>query len=70
VPLVRSVTTSPATVQTAVLVDVTATGSPDDAVGETTTGDAANFCLPGETNVIDWFAFDTVNERVAVGAGL
>ena len=68
VPARFRVTTSPLTVQTAVVVDDNVTGSPDDENGVRTTVGTSIDCGPGSGIVIVWPAFATANDRVTAGA--
>ncbi len=64
-----SVTVKLLIVQTDAVDDVTVTGNPELAVAATVNGDCAMVALAGLTNVIDWGALVTVNERVTGCAG-
>ena len=46
------------------------TARPEDAVALTVNGDCVVVLVASVPNVIVWFAFDTVNDRVTLGAGL
>ena len=70
VPGVRSVTSNPLTVQTAVVVEVRRHRQAGRAVAVTVNGVCAIVLLPGFVNVMVWVAFVTVNERVTEVAGL
>ncbi len=57
VPTVTMVMSKPATVQTLVVVELSDTESPDDAVGATVKGVADHARPTGDANVTDWSAF-------------
>ena len=46
------------------------TARPEDAVALTVNGDCVVVLSASVPNVIVWFAFDTVKDRVTLGAGL
>ena len=70
-PVVSSVIVAPfepPDVQTAGVVVVNATWSPEDAVAVTVTGDWISVLLPGLVKVIVWLARETVKDTVFCGA--
>ena len=70
-PVRRSVIVAPAVpleVQTAGVVVVNVTGSPEDALAVTVSGDRMSVLLPGLVKVILWLASETAKDTVFCGA--
>ena len=64
VPAILRVMSKPATVQTAVVDDVSVTVKPDVDVAVTVRGEPSRVCGAGLRNVMAWVSFVTENERV------
>jgi hypothetical protein len=62
VPIVSKVSVVPLTVHTVGVVVLKVTGSPDDAVALSVTGDWFNVLLASDEKEIVWVAGDTVND--------
>jgi hypothetical protein len=60
----------PVAVHIVVVIDVTVTGNPDEAVGLTLSGGVSMVCGNIAGNVMPWSTLVIANERVILGAGL